>query len=135
MLNIQPYILLGGQCEAAIAFYQATLGAQVELLMHFSDAPDASMVNEENKDKVMHATVRIGDSTLLMSDGNCENPEPFKSFSLSLNAPSVAEGEAVFQKLAEGGSVTMPFSKTFWTEGFGMLVDRFGVPWMVNVVH
>ena len=134
-MNIQPYILLGGQTEAAIAFYQATLGAKVVMMMRFSDAPDQGMITKENKNLIMHASIQIGESMLLMSDGNCDNPEPIKSCSLSLNIPNLAEAEATFHKLAEGGTVTLAFGKTFWSEGFGMLVDRFGVAWMVSVFH
>lgn len=137
-MNIQPYIFFQGRCEEAIAFYRDTLGAVEVFKSRFKDAPpDPSYtISPESADKIMHATLAIGRTHLMMSDGQGGKDEITHSgFSLSITADDVASGEKSFNALAQGGQVTMPFQKTFWSEGFGMLVDKFGVPWMVNVQH
>ena len=132
-MKVTPYLALPGRCEEAIKFYQAHLGAQVLFLHRFKDAPGKPMGPPEG---VMHATLQIGDSVLHASDGG--HPAfagPMRGCSLSLAAKDATEGQHKFDALAEGGKIVMPFQKTFWAEGFGMLVDRFGVAWMVNVDH
>ena len=137
-MEIQPYLFFNGRCEEAIGFYRSALGAQELMKMRFKDAPpsDNYQTAPEHADKIMHAALAIGHTHLLMSDGQCDQEAVTHSgFSLSVTADDVASGEKYFNALAQGGQVTMPFQKTFWTDGFGMLVDKFGVPWMVNVQH
>lgn len=135
-MKIDPYVFFDGRCEEAIAFYQKTLGAEVEMKTRFSESPDcdASMIPPGSENKVMHASLRIGDSRLLMSDGNCTGKAKFDGFSLSITVPTVADAKRVFAALSDGGQTTMPLSETFWSPSFGMLADRFGVHWMVYVI-
>lgn len=132
-MPIQPYLFFNGRCEEAIEFYKKTLGAKVEMLMHFKDSPDPTMCVPDFSDKVMHASFRIGDSTIMASDGRCAGPTRFDGFSLSVSAADAAEAERLFAALSEGGKVDMPLTKTFYSPAFGMVEDRFGVSWMVIV--
>lgn len=133
-MPIQPYLFFDGRCEEAIAFYRQALGAEVTMLLRFRDSPDpAGMVPPGAEDKVMHASLRIGAAVLMVSDGRCLGKPAFQGFALSLDAADLAEGERMFGALAESGSVQMPFAKTFFAPGFGMVTDRFGVAWMVIV--
>jgi len=133
---IQPYLFFEGRCEEAIEFYRKALGAQVEMLMRFKDAPagEGPPGPKPPAEKIMHASLKVGDAVVMASDGMCNNKPSFSGFSLSVPAASVAQGEKLMKALSEGGQVTMPFGKTFWSPGFGMVSDRFGVSWMVNVV-
>jgi PhnB protein len=133
---VQPYLFFGGRCEEALEFYREALGAEVGLLMRFRESPDpvpADMLQPGFEDKVMHASFRIGSSTMMASDG-CSEGEAFKGFSLSISLPNEAEAERAFSALSAGGEVQMPLGKTFWSPRFGMLTDRFGVGWMVTTV-
>lgn len=135
-LSIQPYLFFGGRCEEALEFYRTTVGAQVEMLMRYRDSPEQPPpLPECFHNKVMHASVRIGQSVVMASDGMCDGPANFEGFSLSITVPDESEAERVFAALSEGGLVTMPLEKTFWSPKFGMLQDRFGVGWMVSVEH
>lgn len=132
---IKPYLFFSGRCEEALAFYGAALGAEVSIMMRYSDSPEAitpGMLAPGFENKVMHATFTIGDNTLMASDG-CDDKSSFSGFKLALYFPTQAETERAFNLLAEGGSVQMPLSKTFWSPSFGMLTDRFGLEWMVSV--
>lgn len=133
---IQAYLFYDGRAEEAIGFYQRVLGAKVEMLMRFSECPDPmppGMIPPGAESKVMHAAVRIGESTVMMSDGGCSGAAKFDGFSLSLTVPDRAAAERTFAALGEGGQVRMPLGKTFFSPCFGMLADRFGVGWMVIV--
>ena len=132
-MQVQPYLFFDGRCEEAIEFYRSALGAEVEMMMRFKDTPDPAMCAPGAGEKVMHASFRIGDTTLLASDGQCSGRPSFQGFSLSLTAPSDAEAERLFAALASGGQVQMPLSKTFFSSRFGMVADRFGVSWMIYV--
>jgi PhnB protein len=128
---IQPYLFFDGRCDEAIEFYKKTLGAEVAMLMRWKDSPDKSMCTPANENKVMHSSVRIGDTTLMASDGrNTGNPN-FQGFALSINAKDEADADKLFAALSDGGKVTMPMAKTFFSPRFGMLADKFGVSWMV----
>ena len=134
--SVQPYLFFGGRCEEAIEFYRKTLGAELVMLARFKEAPEPQhKMPECFQEKVMHATLRIGDTLLMASDGSCEGPQNFEGFSLSITVADEAEAERVFAGLSEGGLVTMALEKTFWSPKFGMLQDRFGVGWMVSVMH
>jgi PhnB protein len=133
---IQPYLFFDGRCEEAVEFYRKALGAKVEMLMRYKDSPDpppAGMVPPGSDNKVMHASLRIGDAVLMASDGHCQGKPSFQGFSLSLDASSEAEADRLFNALADGGQVQMPLGKTFFSPRFGMVADRFGVAWMVIV--
>jgi PhnB protein len=132
----QPYLFFDGRCEEALDFYRDVLGAEVTMLMRYRDAPEPpppGMIAPGSENKVMHAALRIGESALMASDGRCAGRPSFDGFSLSLTVADEAEADRVFSALAEGGEVQMPLAKTFFSARFGMLKDRFGVGWMVNV--
>lgn len=133
---VQPYLFFGGRCEEALAFYRAAIGAQVDMVMKFSDSPEPmppGMLQPGFENKVMHSSFRVGGSTLMASDG-CHEGSKFDGFSLSLAVQTEAEAHRAFGALADGGQVTMPLAKTFWSPCYGMVTDRFGVCWMVSVV-
>lgn len=130
---IQPYLFFDGRCEEAVEFYRQALGAQVEMLMHFKDSPDQTMVAPHTREKVMHASLRIGETSIKVSDGRCTGQSNFQGFSLSLMVSSVAEADRLFAALGEGGQVQMPLAETFFSPRFGMVADRFGVSWMILV--
>lgn len=133
---VQPYLFFGGRCEEALAFYRTALGAEVNMLMLHKDSPEPpppGMLQPGFENKVMHAEFRIAGSTLMASDG-CGGDVSFSGFSLSLSVPTEAEADRLFAALADGGQVQMPLGKTFWSPRFGMLTDRFGIHWMINVV-
>jgi PhnB protein len=136
-MQIQTYLFFGGRCEAAIEFYRKHLGAEVEMLMRFKDNPEApppGTLPPGSENKIMHASLRIGDTVLMLSDGQCTG-EHFDGFSLSLNPSDRAAAERVFAALSEGGQVRMPLTKTFWSPLFGMLTDPFGVGWMITLTE
>ncbi len=133
---IQPYLYFNGKCEEAIQFYQTALGAEVEMMMRFSESPDPmppGMVPEGFEKKIMHATLKIGESIVMASDGSSDQPAHFSNFALSIRTKDEAESERNFNALAEGGSIQMPLGKTFWSQNFGMVTDRYGVPWIINM--
>jgi PhnB protein len=130
-MQVQPYLFFDGRCEEAIEFYRGALGAEVTMLMRFKDSPDPVPPGAEGK--VMHASFRIGDATVLASDGRCGGRPSFQGFSLSLTLPNEAEAERTFASLAEGGQVQIPLTKTFFASRFGSVADRFGVSWMIVV--
>ena len=135
-MQIQPYLFFNGRCEEAIEFYRKALGAEVEMMMRFKESPDPmppGMIAPGFENKVMHAALRIGGAVMMASDGMAAGETNFKGFSLSIDAPDTVGVDRLFNALAEGGSVTMPLGKTFWSPRFGMVTDRFGVGWMVSV--
>ena len=132
-MQIQPYLFFDGRCDEAIAFYKTALKAETVMLMRFKQAPDQSMVKPESADKVMHAALKIGETVILLSDGNCTSQAEFRGFSLTITAASDGEAEKIFAALGEDGEVRMPLAPTFFATRFGMLSDRFGVGWMVIV--
>jgi PhnB protein len=134
-MQVQPYLFFGGRCDEALDFYKKAIGADVKTLMRFKDAPDQSMVSPASEDNVMHAQMQIGDTTVLASDGRCLGKPNFQGFSLAVSAKSEAEAEKMFSTLGEGGQVTMPMAKTFFSPRFGILADKFGVDWMVLVAQ
>jgi PhnB protein len=135
-MQVQVYLFFDGRCEEAIEFYKKTVGAEVMMLMRFKDSPEPpqpGMIPPGSEDKVMHTSLRIGDTMVMASDGRCEGSTSFQGFSLSLTVADEAEADRVFAALAEGGQIQMPLTETFWSPRFGMLSDRFGVGWMVSV--
>jgi PhnB protein len=132
-MQLQPYLFFDGRCEEAIEFYRSKLGAEVEMLMRFNDSPEPHQHPPGSDNKIMHASVRIGDTTVLASDGRCLGQPNFQGFALSLTAADDAEANRLFTALGEGGQVQMPLGKTFFSSNFGMIADCFGVSWMVYV--
>lgn len=133
-MQVQAYLFFDGRCEEALNFYRDALGAQVGMMMRFKDSPEpAQGVGPESGDKIMHADLRIGDSVVMASDGNCTGNPNFAGMALTLTADDAAHAEQLFQRLSEGGQVVMQLSPTFFSPSFGMVNDRFGVTWMVIV--
>jgi PhnB protein len=133
---IQPYLFFNGGCEEAIEFYRKALGAEVEMLMRFKESPEPpppGSVPPGFENKITHASFRVGQTTVMASDGCSADKASFQGFSLSLTVESEKEADRVFTALAESGQVKMPLTKTFWSPRFGMLEDRFGIGWMINV--
>ena len=131
-MQIEPYLFFNGRCDEAIEFYRGALGAEVAMLIRYKDGPQP--VSHGTEDKVMHAELRIGETTVLVSDGRCTGHLDFQGFALSLTVPNEADAERLFAALADGGQVRTPLAKTFFSPRFGMLADRFGVSWMIYVV-
>ncbi len=134
-MQVQPYLFFDGRCEEALDFYKKAIGANVEMLMRWKDSPEKGMCTAANENKVMHASVKVGDATVLASDGRCEGKPSFQGFALTLNAKTEAEADRLFNALADGGKVQMALTKTFFSPKFGMCADKFGVNWMVLVEH
>jgi PhnB protein len=133
-MQVQPYLFFEGRAEEAIEFYKKSVGAKVTMLMRNKESPEKpppGMLPPGSDDKIMHAAMTIGDSVVMVSDGSVSGKPNFSGVSLSLSVDTAAEGERKFKALGEGGKVTLPYGKTFFAEGFGMLTDRFGVGWMV----
>lgn len=134
-MDVNAYLFFNGRCEEAVQFYQAALGAQVEMLMRNRDSPEPpppGTLPPGSEDKVMHCSFRIGNTAVMASDGCADGGPAFQGFSLFIGAADPAEAERLFAALADGGQVQMPLAKTFWSPAFGMLRDRFGVAWMVG---
>jgi PhnB protein len=135
-MRIQPYLHFDGRCEEAIGFYRKALGAELDMMMRYKESPEPpppGMVPPGMEDKVMHASFRVGDSTVMASDDCTRTQTSFQGFQLSLIVADEAEAQRCFAALADGGQVKMPLAKTFFSQSFGMLADRFGVSWMVLV--
>ena len=133
---VQPYLSFNGRCEEAIEFYRKALGAEVGIMMRWKDSPEPcpeGAVPPGSENKVMHASLKIGDAVVMASDGRCSGKPNFQGFALSLDAPTDAEAQRLFAALGDGGQVQMPLGKTFFASSFGMVADKFGVSWMVIV--
>ena len=131
-MQIQTYLSFNGQCEEAFTFYARCFGGQVGHLFRYGGSPMAESVPPDWQDKVMHGNLTIGGLELMGDDVASAGYERAKGFSLSIQIKDVAEAERIFEELGEGGSVTMPLEETFWAARFGMVVDRFGIPWLIN---
>jgi PhnB protein len=136
-MQVQPYVSFDGRCEEAIEFYRSALGAEVKMLVRFKEMPEPhqpGMIPPGAEEKVMHARLQIGETTVNASDGRCTGTPNFHGIALSLTVKTDAEAQRYFAALAKGGQVNMPLGKTFFSSQFGMVNDRFGVPWMVVVL-
>ena len=131
-MQLSPYLGFNGQCEAAFKFYEQCLGGKILAMMPHGEMPSAEHVPADWHDKIMHACLQVGDQVLMGSDAPPSLHEDPKGFHVSIHLKDPKEGERIYNSLADGGTVQMPFQQTFWAAGFGMLVDRFGTPWMIN---
>ncbi len=135
--TITPYLSFGGRCDEALEFYRKALGAEIEMVMRFSDSPQPpppEMRTPGYEKRIMHASFRVQGAPLMASDG-CDDKAKFDGFRLSLCLPTEAAARRAFDALADGGSVEMPLGQTFWSPCFGMVTDRFGLGWMVTIPH
>lgn len=131
-MHINAYVLYNGQCKEAFSFYEKVLSARITMMSTHGESPMADKVEPEWRDKIIHARLEIGSQVIMGSDvppGHFQKPQ---GFSISIGVPTPGEGEHIFNVLSDGGTVQMLFQKTFWSAGFGMFTDRFGIPWMVN---
>jgi PhnB protein len=131
-MRINPFLSFDGQCDAAIKFYEEALGARVLFKMTWGGSPMATDVPAEARELIMHSTLAVGDGRIMCADalpGRYERPA---GMSVSLHVTDAGEGERIFRALSENGEVMLPYGRTFWSRGFGMCVDRFGIPWIVN---
>jgi PhnB protein len=131
-MNINPYLIFNGQCAAAFQFYARVLGGTIVMMQTHGETPAKDHVPPDWQDKVIHARLVVGDQVLMGSDAPPAHYDAPKGTSVSITVADPADAERLFSALSEGGKINMPFQKTFWSSGFGMAVDRFGIPWMVN---
>jgi PhnB protein len=135
-MHVQPYLYLDGRTEEAIEFYKSALGATTERLLRFKDSPEPpqpGMVPPGCENKVMHAQFKVGDTVIMASDGRCAGTQVIQGVSLTITTDTAAQADKIFDALGAGGQVQMPMTKTFFSERFGIVADRFGVSWMVIV--
>jgi PhnB protein len=130
--KVEPYLFFNGNCEEAFKFYESVLGAKIEAMMPHEGTPAADHTPPEWRKKILHARMKVGDTALMASDAPPSDYSKPQGFSISFSVESASEAERVFQALSEMGQVQMPMAETFWALRFGMLVDRFGIPWMIN---
>ena len=130
-MQVDPYLHYDGNCEAAFKFYEKELGAKIEMMMRYADAPPEMPTTPESKNKIMHGEISIDGGLVMGSDAPPQHVQKPQGFSLSLTVTDPAEAERKFNALCKGGAVGMPWSKTFFAKGFGMGIDQFGIPWMV----
>ena len=131
-MELKPYLMFNGQCAAAFKFYEKVLGGKIKAMLPYAGSAAEDHVPAEWRDKIMHARLIVGDEALMGSDAPPDRFDQPKGFYVTLGVADPAEAERIFQALAENGSVRMPLQQTFWAARFGMLVDRFGTPWMIN---
>lgn len=131
-MRLNPYLFFNGQCEAAFNFYKQCLGGSIVAMMTHGDSPMAEQTPPEFLDRIIHARLVVGDQVIMGSDSPPEFFEKPQGFTVTLNIADPEEAERTFNALAEGGTMNMPIAETFWAVRFGMLVDRFGIPWMIN---
>jgi PhnB protein len=131
-MQVNPYLLFNGTCEEAFKFYEKCLGGKIDAMMKHGGSPMEAKTPPEWLDKILHARMTVDGSALMGSDAPPTHYSKPQGYSVSISLKNPADGERIFKALSEGGTVTMPFQKTFWSPGFGMLTDRFGIPWMIN---
>ena len=131
-MELSAYLNFAGQCREAFATYERVLGGQITFIQTHGESPMKDHVSPDWHDKIMHVSMKVGGSTVMGSDAPPEHYQKPQGFYVSINPKSMEEGARIFRELSDGGRVNLPFEKTFWAAGFGMLVDRFGILWMVN---
>jgi len=132
-MEIAPYLTFDGQCRDAFTFYEKCLGGKILMMQTYGESPMQDQVGVDVRDRIMHVRMEVGTFALMGADAPGETSQRAQGINVSIGAVSYDEGARIFRDLAEGGTVTMSFDKTFWSPGFGMVTDRFGTPWMVNV--
>lgn len=130
-MQLNPYLLFNGQCADAFKFYEKCLGGKIEVMMPHTGTPAESQVPANWREKIVHARMVVGDKVLMGSDAPPDRYEAPKGFSISLDVDSPADAERIFKALSAKGTVNMPLQKTFFAESFAMVVDQFGIPWMI----
>ena len=131
-MQISPYLMFTGRCEEAFKFYEKCLGGKIVAMLKHEGTPAAEHVPAEWREKIIHARLEVGDQVVMGSDAPPAYHQQPQGFSVSIEIKDPARAERIFNELGENGQVRMPFAKTFWAYRFGMLVDRFGIPWMIN---
>ena len=131
-MQVNPYLTFNGQCEEAFKFYEKVLNGKILFMMKNGESPMADKTPADQRNRIMHATLQIGDKTIMGADAPPQFYTKPGGFSVSISVNDPKEGERIFQALSQGGQVKIPFQKTFWAAGFGMFIDRFSIPWMVN---
>ena len=131
-MRVNPYLLFNGSCREAFTFYAECLGGKIQAMLTHGGTPAEAHVPAEWRDKILHASLTVGEDVIMGSDAPPGHFEPPQGFSVTIQLADPAEAERVFQRLSAGATVKMPMQTTFWATRFGMLVDRFGTPWMVN---
>lgn len=131
-MQLTTQLSFNGRCEEAFKFYEKCLGAKIAFLLTYANSPMAEKTPPEWQGKICHARITLGDRELTGADIRAEQDQKYQGFSLQLDIADQAEGRRVFQALAENGTVHMPFQKTFWADGFGAVVDQFGISWDIN---
>ena len=131
-MQLNPYLVFDGRCEAAFKFYEKALGGKIEAMMTYGGSPMSEQTSPEWRNKIMHARLSVGDKMLMASDAPLDRYEAMKGFSVTLSIDDPGDAERIFHALSENGTIQMPIQETFWARRFGMLVDQFGTPWMVN---
>jgi PhnB protein len=131
-MHLNPYLYFNGNCEEAFKFYEKALDGKIEAMMTHAGTPAESQTPPEWRNKILHARLSVNGTILMASDAPPGRFSPQQGFSVSISLKDPQKGEQVFNALAEGGKIGMPYQKTFWSPGFGMLTDKFGIPWMVN---
>lgn len=131
-MQINPYLSFNGNCEEAFKFYEKTLGGKIEAMIPHEGTPAADFVPGDWRAKIMHARLAVDGEVIMGSDSPPQHQQKPAGFSVSINLDDTGKGKKIFEALSEGGDVRMPFQETFWAGGFGMCIDRFGTPWMVN---
>jgi PhnB protein len=134
---VEPYLFFNGNCEQAVEFYKKALGAKVDMMIRYKESPEPpkpGMIPPGFENKIMHTSFKVGETTVMASDGCSSDAARFDGFSLSISVPGEGDVDRIFNALSEGGQVRMPPAKTFWSPRFGMLQDRFGVGWMIGVM-
>jgi PhnB protein len=131
-MKLNTYLMFNGNCAAAFKFYEGVLGGKITMMLDHSTAPPNENITPEWREKIMHARLEIGDQVLMASDAPPAYAQPNQGFNINIDVADPAEAERLFKALSENGTITMPFGQTFWAYRFGMLVDQFGIPWMIN---
>ena len=131
-MKITPYLTFNGRCEEAFKFYEKSLGGKIQMMMTYGESPDGAKTPPDLRNRILHVTLTVGDQVLQGSDAPPQYASKPQGFSVSIGLKDPVEAERIFKALAENGTVKMPFQETFWAQRFGMLIDRFDIPWMIN---
>jgi len=134
-MRLRPYLVFNGNCAEAFRFYESCLGGKIQMMMTHGESPMAQQTAPDWKDKILHVSLLVGDQVLMGSDAPPQHFEKPQGFSVSFSVTDPAEAERIFHLMAQGGTIRMPIAQTFWAPRFGMLVDRFGIPWMISADH